>query len=127
MLISIKFKKIGTLIAWLLLLCCFHVLSYIYEVIIDLMLWCFDVFYLDVKHGLRDLIFFWYFKAIKYLLSQCLNFLLNILPFSKVLKAMKSFISHLKKAEDNLQYCFTQTAEIWKLFICLLQRNILKF
>lgn len=127
MLISFKFKKIGILIAWLLLLCCSHVLSYIYEVIIDLMLWCFDVFYLDVKHGLRDLISFWYFKALKYLLSQCLNFLLNILPFSKVLKAIKSFISHLKKSEENLKYCFTQTAEIWILFICSLQRNILKF
>lgn len=75
------------------------------KVILDLILWCFHVFYLWRQTWFDRSDIFSFFFIFFDSLSQCLNFLLYIVP-NWVLKAIKKIISYFKKSLKRFSVLF---------------------
>lgn len=80
----------------------------------------------NVKHNLIDLTFF-PFTVLKYSLSQCIDFLLYIVP-NKVIRAITISYHTFKKASENKFLILFNTERLQKSEEknCVRQRNILK-
>lgn len=80
----------------------------------------------NVKYHLTDLTFF-PFTVLKYSLSQCIDFLLYIVP-NKVIRAIQISYHTFKKASENKLLILFNTERLQKSEEknCVRQRNILK-